>query len=96
MSYNNTINGSQGLYCGSMSIGCFLLELYLIDKPLAICQNEHDQGELLHEATGVLHYRITKDAIGKYISFECTPVRDDGTIGEPKIHISTEPIRPGT
>ncbi|XP_078162701.1 outer arm dynein light chain 1 protein isoform X2 [Carex rostrata] len=59
-------------------------------------ENEGDEGELLQEATGLLQYRIAKDAIGKYISFECTPVRDDGTIGEPRIHLSTEPVRPGS
>lgn len=51
---------------------------------------------MIEEATGLLHYRIAKDAIGKYISFECTPVRDDGTVGEPKVHLSTDPVRPGT
>jgi hypothetical protein len=79
----------------TQSVGSFQLELCLINKALGICQNARDGGELLHEATGLLDYRITKDVIGKYISFECTPVRDDGTIGEPKIHVSTEPVRPG-
>ncbi|KAJ4758953.1 Outer arm dynein light chain 1 protein [Rhynchospora pubera] len=59
-------------------------------------EHDGDDGKLLQEATGLLHYRITKDAIGKYISFECTPVRDDGTIGEPKVHRSTDPVRPGS
>jgi len=31
---------------------------------------------------GLLEYRRTKEVIGKFISFQCTPVRDDGVVGE--------------
>ncbi|KAJ3670004.1 hypothetical protein LUZ60_010328 [Juncus effusus] len=59
-------------------------------------ENESSEGELIQDATGDLHYRISKDAIGKYVSFKCTPVRDDGTIGEPIVHFSSSPVQPGS
>ncbi|KAG1368409.1 putative 187-kDa microtubule-associated protein AIR9 [Cocos nucifera] len=46
---------------------------------------EADVGTLIPEASGLLQYRITKDAIGKFISFKCTPVRDDDTVGSPRL-----------
>ncbi|KAF6166111.1 hypothetical protein GIB67_023821 [Kingdonia uniflora] len=56
---------------------------------------EADPGALIPEASGYLQYRITKDAIGKYISFKCTPVRDDGIWGEPRTLTGQERVRPG-
>ncbi|XP_074276682.1 187-kDa microtubule-associated protein AIR9 [Silene latifolia] len=53
-------------------------------------------GTLVHEASGHLQYRIPKTAIGKFVSFKCTPARDDGTIGEPRICIGQERVRAGT
>lgn len=58
-------------------------------------QVENESGTLIPEVSGVLQYRITKDAIGKFISFECTPVRDDGIVGEPRTCWGQERIRPG-
>lgn len=58
-------------------------------------QKESDQGVLIPEASGLLQYRITKDAIGKFISFKCNPVRDDGTVGEPRTCLGQERVRPG-
>ncbi|KAM6551906.1 hypothetical protein CsatB_001714 [Cannabis sativa] len=57
---------------------------------------ENEPGNLINEVSGILQYRITKDAIGKFISFECTPVRDDGTVGEPRTCLGQERIRPGS
>lgn len=45
--------------------------------------------------TGLLQYRIGKDAIGKFLSFRCTPVRDDGIVGDPRTCFGQERIRPG-
>ncbi|XP_050222045.1 187-kDa microtubule-associated protein AIR9 isoform X2 [Mercurialis annua] len=57
---------------------------------------ETDSGTLIPEGSGVLQYRITGDAIGKFISFQCVPVRDDGIIGEPRTCIGQERVRPGS
>ncbi|KAE8647759.1 187-kDa microtubule-associated protein AIR9 [Cucumis sativus] len=57
---------------------------------------ENDSGTLIPEVLGLLQYRITKDIIGKFISFQCTPVRDDGIMGEPRICMAQERIRPGS
>ncbi|XXG74688.1 hypothetical protein AAC387_Pa07g3344 [Persea americana] len=58
-------------------------------------EKEADKGVLIPEASG-LQYRITKDAIGKFISFKCTPVRDDLTVGEPRTCLGQERVRPGS
>lgn len=58
-------------------------------------QAEDTAGTLIPEATGFLQYSITKDAISKFISFKCTPVRDDGIIGEPRTFWTPEQARPG-
>ncbi|XVE67511.1 hypothetical protein DITRI_Ditri08aG0166900 [Diplodiscus trichospermus] len=57
---------------------------------------ENDTGTLIHEVSGLLQYRVTKDAIGKFISFQCTPVRDDGIVGEPRTCLGQERVRPGS
>ncbi|XP_022762690.1 187-kDa microtubule-associated protein AIR9-like isoform X2 [Durio zibethinus] len=57
---------------------------------------ENDTGTLIHEVSGLLEYRITKDAIGNFISFQCTPVRDDGIVGEPRTCLGQERVRPGS
>ncbi|KAK6932089.1 hypothetical protein RJ641_001713 [Dillenia turbinata] len=57
---------------------------------------ETDLGTLLPEVSGFLQYRITKDAIGKFISFKCTPVRDDGIVGESRTCMGQEHVRPGS
>ncbi|XP_020586552.1 187-kDa microtubule-associated protein AIR9, partial [Phalaenopsis equestris] len=56
---------------------------------------EGTAGLLITEASGSLQYRITRDAISKFISFKCTPVRDDGIIGEPRTFWAPEPVLPG-
>lgn len=58
-------------------------------------QIENDSGNLIPEVSGILQYRITKGAIGKFISFQCTPVRDDGIIGDPRTCFGQERVRPG-
>ncbi|KAJ8762645.1 hypothetical protein K2173_010666 [Erythroxylum novogranatense] len=57
---------------------------------------ETDSGSLILESSGLLQYRISKDAIGKFISFQCTPLRDDETIGEPRVCMGQERVRPGS
>ncbi|KAJ9163220.1 hypothetical protein P3X46_022912 [Hevea brasiliensis] len=57
---------------------------------------ETDSGTLIPEGSGVLQYRITRDAIGKFISFQCVPVRDDGIVGEPRTCMGQERVRPGS
>lgn len=56
---------------------------------------ENDLGTPIPEVSGLLQYRIPKDAIGKFISFTCTPARDDGIVGEPKTCTGQERVRPG-
>lgn len=58
-------------------------------------QLETDSSSLIPEASGLLQYRITKDAIGRFISFQCTPIRDDGIVGEPRTCMGQERVRPG-
>ncbi|KAL2930498.1 hypothetical protein RDABS01_035908 [Bienertia sinuspersici] len=55
-----------------------------------------ESGTLISEVSEHLQYRIPKEAIGKYISFKCIPVRDDGVIGEPRICTGQERVRAGT
>ncbi|KAI4370946.1 hypothetical protein MLD38_019233 [Melastoma candidum] len=57
---------------------------------------ESDSGTLIDEASGLLEYHIPKEAIGKFISFQCTPVRNDGMIGEPRTCKGQEHVRPGS
>ncbi|XP_059666134.1 187-kDa microtubule-associated protein AIR9 isoform X2 [Cornus florida] len=57
---------------------------------------ETDSGSLIPEVSGLLQYRVTKDAIGKFISFTCTPIRDDGIVGESRTVIGQERVRPGS
>ncbi|KAL8461070.1 hypothetical protein ACS0TY_032523 [Phlomoides rotata] len=57
---------------------------------------ENDMGALIPEVSGLLQYRIPKDAIGKFISFTCTPVRDDGVSGEARTCTGEGRIRPGS
>lgn len=58
-------------------------------------QFESDTGSLILEGSGVLQCRVTRDAIGKFISFQCVPVRDDGIVGEPRTCMGVERVRPG-
>ncbi|XP_059596141.1 187-kDa microtubule-associated protein AIR9 isoform X2 [Vitis vinifera] len=57
---------------------------------------ESDFGTLIPEVSGFLQYRISKDAIGKFVSFQCTPMRDDGIVGEPRTCLGQERVRPGS
>ncbi|TKY72978.1 187-kDa microtubule-associated protein AIR9 [Spatholobus suberectus] len=56
---------------------------------------EGDSGSLIPGVSG-LQYRITKEAIGKFISFQCTPVRDDGVVGDLRICMGQERVHPGS
>lgn len=57
---------------------------------------ETESGILIPDVSGLLQYRVTKDAIGKFVSFTCTPVRDDGTVGESRTCMGQERVRPGS
>ncbi|PWA81634.1 outer arm dynein light chain 1 protein [Artemisia annua] len=57
---------------------------------------ETDPGMLIPEVSGSLQYSVTKDAIGKFISFTCTPLRDDGIVGEPRTCMGQERVQPGS
>ncbi|XP_076908814.1 187-kDa microtubule-associated protein AIR9-like isoform X1 [Bidens hawaiensis] len=57
---------------------------------------ETDSGILIPEVSGCLQYNVTKDAIGKFISFRCTPLRDDGIMGESRTCMGQERIQPGS
>ncbi|KZV48806.1 hypothetical protein F511_09227 [Dorcoceras hygrometricum] len=57
---------------------------------------ETDLGVLLPEVSNILQYRIPKDKIGKFISFTCTPVRDDGIVGETRACMGQERVRAGS
>ncbi|KAL8129516.1 hypothetical protein V2J09_018671 [Rumex salicifolius] len=61
-----------------------------------IQEDETESRTIIHEVSGLLQYRVSKDAIGKIVSFECTPVRDDGLVGQPRTCIGEERIRAGT
>ncbi|KAJ7530247.1 hypothetical protein O6H91_15G086300 [Diphasiastrum complanatum] len=60
-----------------------------------IHENEYDPGSTLPEARQQLQHFVTKEAVHKLISFRCTPVRDDGTVGETRSTMSQERIRAG-
>ncbi|KAG0500755.1 hypothetical protein HPP92_000827 [Vanilla planifolia] len=53
-------------------------------------------GVLIAKACGLLQCLITKDYIGKLISFECTPVRDDGIVGELRTFLAAVQVRSGS
>nr|XP_043619051.1 187-kDa microtubule-associated protein AIR9 [Erigeron canadensis] len=57
---------------------------------------ETDPGMLIPEVSGSLQYNVTKDAIGKFISFKCTPIRDDGIVGESRTCMGQELVQPGS
>ncbi|XP_010519077.1 PREDICTED: 187-kDa microtubule-associated protein AIR9-like [Tarenaya hassleriana] len=57
---------------------------------------ESGPGTLIPVASGVLQYTITKEDIGKFISFQCIPIRYDGFKGEPRSCMGQERIRPGS
>ncbi|KAI3495528.1 hypothetical protein L1887_37869 [Cichorium endivia] len=57
---------------------------------------ENEPGMVIPEASGTLQYTVTKDAIGKFISFTCTPLRDDGIKGESRTCMGQERVQPGS
>ncbi|XP_071715705.1 187-kDa microtubule-associated protein AIR9 [Rutidosis leptorrhynchoides] len=57
---------------------------------------ETDPGIMIPEVWGCLQYNVTKDAIGKFISFTCTPLRDDGIVGESRTCMGQERVQPGS
>ncbi|GAB4829402.1 187-kDa microtubule-associated protein air9 [Ancistrocladus abbreviatus] len=57
---------------------------------------ENDAGTPIYGVAGLLQYRISTEAIGKLVSFECTPVRDDGIVGEPRTCMAQERVRAGS
>lgn len=63
---------------------------------LFFLQVETESGTLIPDVSGFLQYRVTKEAIGKSISFTCTPIRDDGIAGESRTCMGHERVRPGS
>ncbi|KMZ63756.1 hypothetical protein ZOSMA_39G00270, partial [Zostera marina] len=61
-----------------------------------LCETETDTGVLIPDASEFLQYRITKDAIDKFISFQCTPIREDGIVGDTRIFFAPERVCSGT
>ncbi|XP_024515548.1 187-kDa microtubule-associated protein AIR9 [Selaginella moellendorffii] len=59
-------------------------------------ESKNATGSLIAEASGSLQYSVTEDAVNKYISFHCLPIRDDGAIGERVVTMIPEPISPGS
>ncbi|KAM7256967.1 hypothetical protein ACFE04_012708 [Oxalis oulophora] len=57
---------------------------------------ETEIGTPVPESSGHLQYRIPKDAIGTFVSFQCSPVREDGIVGEPRTCTGQERVRPGS
>ena len=43
----------------------------------------------------MLQYHIKKKDIGKFVSFKCIPVRNDGISGEPGVFIGNDRVTPG-
>ena len=43
----------------------------------------------------MLQYCVTKEAVGKFVSFKCTPVRDDGIVGVARSFIGKDRVTPG-
>lgn len=43
----------------------------------------------------MLQYCVTKEAVGKFVSFKCTPVRDDDIVGEARSFIGKDRVTPG-
>ncbi|RLN34629.1 hypothetical protein C2845_PM03G19820 [Panicum miliaceum] len=58
-------------------------------------ETEDDEGTPGSEASGLLQYRVSKEAIGKFVSFKCTPIRDDGIVGEARAFIGKDRVTPG-
>lgn len=58
-------------------------------------ETEDDEGSPVSEASGLLQYCVTKEAVGKFISFKCTPVRDDDIVGEARTFIGKDRVTPG-
>lgn len=58
-------------------------------------QVETDSGTLIPEVSGLLQYCVTEDAIGKFVSFKCIPIRDDGIVGDPRTCMGQERVLPG-
>ncbi|KAF8714070.1 hypothetical protein HU200_028066 [Digitaria exilis] len=58
-------------------------------------ETEDDEGTPVPEASGLLQYHISKEALGKFVSFKCTPIRDDGIVGEARAFIGKDRVAPG-
>ena len=48
------------------------------------------------ESAGYLQYYITKEAINRFVSFKCIPMREDGLVGKEKTVVGKERIQPGS
>jgi hypothetical protein len=43
----------------------------------------------------LLQYHIKKEDVGKFVSFKCIPIRNDGTAGEPGVFIGKDRVTAG-
>ncbi|KQK21044.1 187-kDa microtubule-associated protein AIR9 [Brachypodium distachyon] len=59
-------------------------------------ETEDDEGSPVPEASGLLQYHIKREDVGKFVSFKCIPVRNDGIVGEPGIFIGKDRVTPGS
>ncbi|CAM0905321.1 unnamed protein product [Alopecurus aequalis] len=59
-------------------------------------ETEDDEGSPLLEFSGLLQYHIKKEDVGKFVSFKCIPVRNDGIAGEPGVFIGNDRVTPGS
>ena len=81
-----------GFYSVLSSSACSLATLLHWYK---IWQTEDDEGSPASEASGSLQYHVSKEAIGKFVSFKCTPIRDDGIVGEARAFMGKDRVTPG-
>eukprot|EP00897_Mesotaenium_endlicherianum_P001273 jgi/Mesen1/1173/ME000124S00209 len=58
-------------------------------------EEEDEEGSPIEETAGKLEYVVSKGDIGHFISFHCTPVREDGEVGARKSVRSTIRVLPG-
>ncbi|CAK9872005.1 unnamed protein product [Sphagnum jensenii] len=59
-------------------------------------ESKSGYGTSIPEAAGQLQYRITKQAVNRFLSFRCKPVRDDGLQGDWQSTFTADRIQAGS
>lgn len=77
------------------SVALCVLYVTLVLNWHKVLQTEDDEGSLVSEASGLLQYQVTKEAVGKFLSFKCIPIRNDGILGEPRVFTGKDRVTPG-